>query len=68
MSSSLPGSAVLVTGAARGIGRAIAEHLAKNGAKAPGPFNQLFAALPLVLVFLFSFVGEGGEGSAARFD
>ncbi|CAE7242548.1 TFT2 [Symbiodinium natans] len=31
--SSLPSSAILVTGAARGIGKAIAEELAKNGAK-----------------------------------
>ena len=32
-SSALPGTTVLVTGAARGIGMAIAEYLAKCGAK-----------------------------------
>lgn len=44
-SSALPGKVILVTGAARGIGSAIAEYLAKSGAKVVDSWRQFEVVL-----------------------
>lgn len=70
-SSALPGKVILVTGAARGIGSAIAEYLAKSGAKVVDSwrqfevvlkFEKIYKSILLKKTLKFQILDEGLRG------
>ncbi|MBI3363166.1 MAG: 3-oxoacyl-[acyl-carrier-protein] reductase [Chloroflexi bacterium] len=65
MSSSLQGKAAVVTGASRGIGRAVAVELAKRGARVVVNFNKNADAANAVVA---EIAASGGEAKAIQAD